>query len=69
MKTAAELIAVAAGLAMALLNERWATPWTNALAKKYRNDMDYGRLWAIIVVGSGMITYLTMEPVLVAWLK
>jgi hypothetical protein len=69
MKTAAVLIAVAAGLAVALLNERWASPWTDALARKNRDDMDYGRLWAIIVVGSGMITYLIIEPVLLAWLK
>ena len=70
MKTAAELLAVAAALAMALLNERWASPCMDALRRKGSlTDNQCTRLWGIAVIGSGALTYVLVEPVLVAWLK
>ncbi|WP_128089725.1 hypothetical protein [Bradyrhizobium viridifuturi] len=70
MSTTAVLIAVAVSLAVAMLNERWATPWTDALRKKGNlSPNQYNRLWAIAVVGSGLLTFVLIEPVLLNWLK
>ena len=70
MKIAAQLIAVAAGMAIALLIERWATPWTDALERK-RTLAPYqcSRLWGLLVVGSGILTWLIVGPVALDWLK
>ncbi|QOZ34662.1 hypothetical protein XH92_25830 [Bradyrhizobium sp. CCBAU 53421] len=70
MKTTAVLIALAASLAVAMLNERWATPWADA--RREKGDLrssQLSRLWAIAVVGSGILTFVLIEPVLLDWLK
>jgi hypothetical protein len=70
MKTAAELIAVAAAMAVALLIERWATPWTEALSRKGTlTPYQCNKIWAIAVVGSGWIAWLIIQPFALDWLK
>ena len=70
MKTPAILLTVAAAMAVGLLVERWATPWTNGLLRKGRiTPYQCSRLWAILVVGSSMIAYTFIEPVALDLLK
>ena len=64
MNISAILIAVAASIAIGLLVERWATPWTGALLRKGRiESWQSDRLWVLLVVGSATITYLLIQPV------
>jgi hypothetical protein len=69
MKIAPELIAVAAGMAVALLVERWATPWVETLKKKGFAPYQSDKIWAIAVVGSGWIAWLVIRPFALDWLK
>ena len=58
MNITAELLGAAAGIAVGLVVERWATPWTEKLLRKGSITLSQSsRLWAILVVGSGAITW------------
>jgi hypothetical protein len=58
MNITGELIGAAAGMAVGLVVERWATPWTDKLFRKGRiTPYQRSRLWAILVVGSGLMTW------------
>jgi hypothetical protein len=58
MNITAELLGASAGMAVGLVVERWATPWTHKLLRKGRITLSqHNRLWAILVVGSGLMTW------------
>jgi hypothetical protein len=69
MKLAGELIAVAAAIAVALLVERWATPWTETLKKKGLTAYQSDKIWGIAVGGSGWIAWFIIRPFVLDWLK
>jgi hypothetical protein len=69
MKVTAELVSIAAAIAVGSAVERWATPWADALLKKGFTVWQANRFWAIMVVGSGAMTWVLIEPFLINWLK